>query len=438
MIEYDENLIKALKQSEKEAIKLKHNFIGTEHLLIGILAINNEISNILKKEINKQEFIKEINKYIKKEKKVIIPSYTPLLKKIILDSVEDNKITLKNVLLNIIKNNDGIAITILNNQKVNINKIYKKLLNENNLKYGVNLNEKVKSRNYNITGRDKELNELIEALCKKDKSNAILIGDAGVGKTAIVEALAIKINKNEVPEYLKDKQIIELTMSSIVSGTRYRGEFEEKIEKIINEFENNEDLILFIDEIHTMVGAGGAEGAIDASNILKPYLARNRIKCIGATTINEYNKTISKDKALNRRFQIIKVNEPTKEETLNILKNTKKYYEKFHNVKISNNDLNYIVNIAYKDKTKKNPDKSLEILDLLCTKTKINNTTIKEETNKLLTMKIELLKNKKFKEAKSIDKKLNNIKINKIKLDKNSIKDTLNIKNYTPSIGFKV
>lgn len=438
MIEYDENLIKALKQSEREAIKLKHNFIGTEHLIIGILAINNEISNILKKEINKQEFIKEINKYIKKEKKVIIPSYTPLLKKIILDSVEDNKITLKNVLLNIIKNNDGIAITILNNQKVNINKIYKKLLNENNLKYGVNLNEKVKSRNYNITGRDKELNELIEALCKKDKSNAILIGDAGVGKTAIVEALAIKINKNEVPEYLKDKQIIELTMSSIVSGTRYRGEFEEKIEKIINEFENNEDLILFIDEIHTMVGAGGAEGAIDASNILKPYLARNRIKCIGATTINEYNKTISKDKALNRRFQIIKVNEPTKEETLNILKNTKKYYEKFHNVKISNNDLNYIVNIAYKDKTKKNPDKSLEILDLLCTKTKINNTTIKEETNKLLTMKIELLKNKKFKEAKSIDKKLNNIKINKIKLDKNSIKDTLNIKNYTPSIGFKV
>lgn len=438
MIEYDENLIKALKQSEREAIKLKHNFIGTEHLIIGILAINNEISNILKKEINKQEFIKEINKYIKKEKKVIIPSYTPLLKKIILDSVEDNKITLKNVLLNIIKNNDGIAITILNNQKVNINKIYKKLLNENNLKYGVNLNEKVKSKNYNITGRDKELNELIEALCKKDKSNAILIGDAGVGKTAIVEALAIKINKNEVPEYLKDKQIIELTMSSIVSGTRYRGEFEEKIEKIINEFENNEDLILFIDEIHTMVGAGGAEGAIDASNILKPYLARNRIKCIGATTINEYNKTISKDKALNRRFQIIKVNEPTKEETLNILKNTKKYYEKFHNVKISNNDLNYIVNIAYKDTTKKNPDKSLEILDLLCTKTKINNTTIKEETNKLLTMKIELLKNKKFKEAKSIDKKLNNIKINKIKLDKNSIKDTLNIKNYTPSIGFKV
>ena len=438
MIEYDENLIKALKQSEKEAIKLKHNFIGTEHLIIGVLSINNEISNILKKEINKKEYIKEINKYIKKDSKITIPSYTPLLKKIILESVKDNKITLKNVLLNIIKNNDGIAITILNNQNIDINKIYKKLLNETNLKYGINLNNKVKNQTYNITGREKELNELIEALCKKDKSNAILIGEAGVGKTAIVEALAKKINKNDVPEYLKNKQIIELTMSSIVSGTRYRGEFEEKIEKIISEFESNEDLILFIDEIHTMVGAGGAEGAIDASNILKPYLARNRIKCIGATTINEYNKTISKDKALNRRFQIIKVNEPTKEETLNILKNTKKYYEKFHNVKISNNDLNYIVNIAYKDKTKKNPDKSLEILDLLCTKTKINNTTIKEETNKLLTMKIELLKNKKFKEAKSIDKKLNNIKINKIKLDKNSIKDTLNIKNYTPSIGFKV
>ena len=438
MIEYDENLIKALKQSEKEAIKLKHNFTGTEHLIIGVLSINNEISNILKKEINKKEYIKEINKYIKKDSKITIPSYTPLLKKIILESVKDNKITLKNVLLNIIKNNDGIAITILNNQNIDINKIYKKLLNETNLKYGINLNNKVKNQTYNITGRDKELNELIEALCKKDKSNAILIGEAGVGKTAIVEALAKKINNNDVPEYLKNKQIIELTMSSIVSGTRYRGEFEEKIEKIISEFESNEDLILFIDEIHTMVGAGGAEGAIDASNILKPYLARNKIKCIGATTINEYNKTISKDKALNRRFQIIKVNEPTKEETLNILKNTKKYYEKYHNVKINNKDLKFIIEITDKDKTKKNPDKSLELLDLLCTKTKINDTTIKKETNKLLTTKIELLKNKKFKEAKSIDKKINNLKINKIKLDKTSIKESINIKNYTQTIGFRV
>mgnify|MGYP000304301812 FL=1 len=227
-------------------------------------------------------------------------------------------------------------------------------------------------------------------------------------------------------------------MSSIVSGTRYRGEFEEKIEKIINEFENNEELILFIDEIHTMVGAGGAEGAIDASNILKPYLARNKIKCIGATTINEYNRTISKDKALNRRFQIIKVNEPTNEETLNILKNTKKYYEKFHNVKITNKDLKFIIDTTSKDKTKMNPDKSLELLDLLCTKTKINNTSIKEETNKLLTIKIDLLKNKKFKEAKFIDKKINNLKLNKLKLDKTNIKESFNINSYTHFIGFKV
>lgn len=438
MIEYDENLIKALKQSEKEAIKLKHNFIGTEHLIIGILSINNEISNILKNEINKKEFIKEINKYIKKDNKITIPSYTPLLKKIILDSQENNKITLKNVLLNIIRNNDGIAITILNNQNININKIYKKLLNETTLKYGTNLNEKVKLMNYNITGRDKEINELIEALCKKDKNNAILIGEAGVGKTAIVEALAIKINNNEVPDILKNKQIIEISMSSIVSGTRYRGEFEEKIEKIINEFENNEELILFIDEIHTMVGAGGADGAIDASNILKPYLARNRIKCIGATTISEYNKTILKDKALNRRFQIIMVKEPTNEETLNILKNTKKHYETFHNVKITNKDLKDIIKITNEDKTKKNPDKSLELLDLICTKTKINNSSLLEETNKLLTLKIELIKNNKFKEAKSIDKRINNISINKVNIDKNYIKNMFNTKNNTNSIGFKV
>lgn len=439
MIKYEEELIKVLKQSEKEAINLKHNFIGTEHFLIGALSQDNEISNILKKEINKESFINETNKYIRKDKSISIPTYTPLLKKIILESTSKKEITLRNVILNILKNSDGIAITILNNQKVNINKLINKFSNDKALKYGINLNEKVKSKKYiPIVGRAKELNELIESLCKKDKNNAILIGEAGVGKTAIVEALAYKINKNEVPKELQNKKIIEISMTSVISGTRYRGEFEEKMEKIINEFKENDDYILFIDEIHTMVGTGGSDGAIDASNILKPSLARNEIKCIGATTTTEYKKSFLKDKALNRRFQIINIEEPSETETLNILKNVKKYYESFHNVKINSKELNTIINIAAKDNTKKEPDRSLELLDLICTKAKINKPNINIKINELLKEKTYYIKANNFKEAKNIDKLINNFKNEKIVISKKQILETINIKKNKEVLGFKI
>lgn len=439
MIKYEEDLKKVLKQSEKEAINLNHNFIGTEHLLIGALLQDNEISNILKKEINKDNLINKTNKYIKKDKNISIPTYTPLLKKIIIESTNENKITLRNVILNIFKNNDGIAITILNDQKVNINKLINKISNDKTLKYGINLNEKVKNKSYiPIVGREKEINELIEALCKKDKNNAILVGEAGVGKTAIVEALAYKINKNEVPKELQNKKIIEISMSSVISGTRYRGEFEEKMEKIIDEFKENDDYILFIDEIHTMVGTGGSDGAIDASNILKPSLARNEIKCIGATTTREYNKSFLKDKALNRRFQIINIEEPSELETLNILKNVKKYYENFHKVKISSKELNTIINIASNDNTKKEPDRSLELLDLICTRAKINKPNTNIKINELLKEKANYIKANNFKEAKKIDKLIKNFKNEKIVITKKQILDTFNITKSKEILGFKV
>lgn len=439
MIKYEEDLKKVLKQSEKEAINLNHNFIGTEHLLIGALLQDNEISNILKKEINKDNLINKTNKYIKKDKNISIPTYTPLLKKIIIESTNENKITLRNVILNIFKNNDGIAITILNDQKVNINKLINKISNDKTLKYGINFNEKVKNKSYiPIVGREKEINELIEALCKKDKNNAIIVGEAGVGKTAIVEALAYKINKNEVPKELQNKKIIEISMSSVISGTRYRGEFEEKMEKIIDEFKENDDYILFIDEIHTMVGTGGSDGAIDASNILKPSLARNEIKCIGATTTREYNKSFLKDKALNRRFQIINIEEPSELETLNILKNVKKYYENFHKVKISSKELNTIINIASKDNTKKEPDRSLELLDLICTKAKINKSNTNIKINELLKEKANYIKANNFKEAKNIDKLIKNFKNEKIVITKKQILDTFNITKSKEILGFKV
>ena len=439
MIKYEEELIKVLKQSEKEAINLKHNFIGTEHFLIGALSKDNETSNILKKEINKESFINETNKYIRKDKNISIPTYTPLLKKIILESTNKNEITLRNVMLNILKNSDGIAITILNNQKVNINKLINKISNDKTLKYGINLNEKVKNKKYiPIVGREKEINELIEALCKKDKNNAILVGEAGVGKTAIVEALAYKINKNEVPKELQNKKIIEISMSSVISGTRYRGEFEEKMEKIIDEFKENDDYILFIDEIHTMVGTGSSDGAIDASNILKPSLARNEIKCIGATTTKEYKKSFLKDKALNRRFQIINIEEPSIKETLNILKNVKKHYEIFHNVKISTKELNTIINIASKDNTKKEPDRSLELLDLICTKAKINKPNINIKINELLKEKTYYIKANNFKEAKNIDKLIKNFKNEKTIISKKQILETININKNKEALGFKI
>lgn len=439
MIKYEEDLKKVLKQSEKEAINLNHNFIGTEHLLIGALLQDNEISNILKKEINKDNLINKTNKYIKKDKNISIPTYTPLLKKIIIESTNENKITLRNVILNIFKNNDGIAITILNDQKVNINKLINKISNDKTLKYGINFNEKVKNKSYiPIVGREKEINELIEALCKKDKNNAIIVGEAGVGKTAIVETLAYKINKNEVPKELQNKKIIEISMSSVISGTRYRGEFEEKMEKIIDEFKENDDYILFIDEIHTMVGTGGSDGAIDASNILKPSLARNEIKCIGATTTREYNKSFLKDKALNRRFQIINIEEPSESETLNILKNVKKYYENFHKVKISSKELNTIINIASKDNTKKEPDRSLELLDLICTKAKINKPNTNIKINELLKEKANYIKANNFKEAKNIDKLIKNFKNEKIVITKKQILDTFNITKSKEILGFKV
>lgn len=439
MIKYEEDLKKVLKQSEKEAINLNHNFVGTEHLLIGALLQDNEISNILKKEINKDNLINKTNKYIKKDKNISIPTYTPLLKKIIIESTNENKITLRNVILNIFKNNDGIAITILNDQKVNINKLINKISNDKTLKYGINLNEKVKNKSYiPIVGREKEINELIEALCKKDKNNAIIVGEAGVGKTAIIEALAFKINKNEVPKELQNKKIIEISMSSVISGTRYRGEFEEKMEKIIDEFKENDDYILFIDEIHTMVGTGGSDGAIDASNILKPSLARNEIKCIGATTTREYNKSFLKDKALNRRFQIINIEEPSELETLNILKNVKKYYENFHKVKISSKELNTIINIASKDNTKKEPDRSLELLDLICTKAKINKPNTNIKINELLKEKANYIKANNFKEAKKIDKLIKNFKNEKIVITKKQILDTFNITKSKEILGFKV
>lgn len=357
-----------LKCSEKEAYFLKHPFIGTEHLILSILKTDNEIKQILNEDhITYNNYKEELKKTVRGYGNVNNLIYTPLLKKILFSSAYE--FSIKNIFLKILEEGEGIGITILTNLNLDVCALYSKLKSAKDFNFGIDLVALAKEEKLNkVIGRDKEVSQIIEILGRKNKCNPLLIGEAGVGKTAIVEGLASRIINNDVPQCLKNCSIISLSMSSLVSGTKYRGEFEEKLEKIIKQLSLSKNKILFIDEIHTLIGAGGAEGAIDASNILKPYLARNTIKCIGSTTITEYNKSIRNDKALDRRFCKIIVNEPNKTDVKTILYGIKKDYEEYHNIKITNKELDYIVNMAEKEIGKHEPDRSIDLLDTVCTK----------------------------------------------------------------------
>lgn len=430
---YDIKVVKLLKSAEEEKQKLKHEYVGTEHMLLAILKENNNLTkDLLKFNLNYKNFKEEIIQSVeptKKEKNTNI--YTPLLKRVIKKSLESENINENVFLYNILNEGEGVAIRLLINMNIDVDAIYNYLKNntfENeNLevyKIGKVLNNYI-NINENVIGRDKEINLIIETLLRKKKNNPLLIGDAGVGKSAIVEQLTRKIMKGEVPDQLLDCKIVMLEMSSLVAGTRYRGEFEDKLNNIINEVINHKNIILFIDEIHSMVNAGAAEGAISASDILKPYLARGDIKCIGATTKKEYEKYFLVDKALSRRFETIIVNEPDEQETFNILKNVKNEYEKFHKVSIKDDTIKILIHLAstyYPNK--KNPDKSLELLDSIMSyvKLKTKNNLIKEkelELKRIGINKIKEIENGNFKEALN-----NNILENKIKKELNLIKNT--------------
>lgn len=442
MINNNEELVRVLKQSEKEALLLKNEFVGTEHLILGILNSKNALKDdLVNNGLTYQSCRKEINNLSTASIKTNITIYTPLLKRLIMNIPNNTKTPLKDLFIMFLEEGEGIGYSILNSLNINVKKLYSTILQkEKNINYGLYLNE-TQIQN-NLIGRENEINQIIEILLRKNKTNPLLIGEAGTGKTAIVEELAHRINNKKVPKELQNKKILSINISSLVSGTKYRGEFEEKLNNLIYDIEKDKNTILFIDEIHTIVGAGGAEGAIDAANILKPYLARNNISCIGATTINEYNKFIRNDKALNRRFSPILIKEPTYNQTLNILENTKKYYEKFHNVKISKQQIKMIVDMSNKYiKNRSEPDRSLEILDTICTKTKlINNTNNKDDLiKKLNNTKILYLKNKEFDKAikvnSNIKKLLNRNSIYKV--DNNTISNYFTQKNQSKSFGFK-
>ncbi len=372
---------KLFKQSEQEMLSLNHPYVGTEHLLLALLKMAPDVKKLalsygLTYENFRNELLLVIGSATKKTGYIL---YTPLLKRVIKRATDmamekKEELTYSHLYMAILEEGEGIAIRVLLGMDIDIEAMYEELSNSKNptrtklqlLEIGKNLNELVNPEE-KLIGREKEIDYIIETLLRKNKNNPLLIGPAGVGKTAIVEELARRINQKLVPHNLKNKEIIMLEMGSLVAGTKYRGEFEERLTKIIKELEKNPQYILFIDEIHSMVNAGGAEGAINAADILKPYLARGTIKCIGATTTAEYNKFMANDKALARRFEKINIKEPTLKETTEILIKVKANYEKHYNLKIKDTALKEIVELT--DKYiygEKNPDKSLDVLDSVC------------------------------------------------------------------------
>jgi len=404
---FEEEARKVLIVAKGEMRSLNHPYVSSEHLLLAILKGDNEITDKLKEyDLDYKTFKSEIIKIIGKGSK---PSefflYTPLLKRIIenasLDAKENNNgtVTVNHLFAGLLEEGEGVAIRILIGMDIDIDELYNeftfKLINKKGNKkllledLGVDLNKKALNGELDpVTGRDKEIKRVLEILSRRTKNNPLLIGEAGVGKTAIVEELARMIVSGDVPISLKNKRIISLDMGACVAGTKYRGEFEERMNKILKEIEENDDIILFIDEVHTLVGAGGAEGAIDASNIFKPALARGKLRCIGATTTEEYKKYIEKDSALARRFQKLTIEAPTKETTKDILLNLKDIYEAYHNVTIENNIIDLIIELSEKYIYNRNePDKSIDILDEVCAKTSLKeskNMELYKEYNKKL------------------------------------------------------
>ncbi len=405
------------RRAEYERKELHHPYVGTEHLLLAIMYVSESMRDYLKEyNLTYDNFKKELNMVVGNATKASdINLYTPLLKRVINNAIENAKennnglVTPKHLVLSILEEGEGIAIRLLVSMGIDIDEVYDNLNKNNKLTHkkleifetGNILNDII-DYNENVIGRDKEITLIIETLLRKKKNNPILIGDAGVGKTAIVEELVRRIERKEVPDTLFNAKVVSLEMGSLVSGTKYRGEFEEKLTKIIKELEEHDNIILFIDEIHAMVSAGGAEGAITAGDIFKPALARGKIKCIGATTTEEYNKYFSHDKALMRRFEVINVSEPNKEETKDILYKVKDEYELHHFVKIPNKIIDLIVD--YTDKfitNKKNPDKAIDFLDSVCSKVKTDNNKNKEK--KLLYKKLDELKKVKEEAIKEND-----------------------------------
>lgn len=392
---FSEDAQKVLMNSKKEMQELNHAYVGSEHLFLALLKLNNDSSKKLNDfGINYPKFKDKLIELVGvgKEKNNWF-LFTPLLKRIletaILISKEGNgsEVNSDHLLFALLEEGEGVAVRILDKLSIDVSELQeyfsvkltskkknhrKKLMVE---EFGIDLTKKAMAMELDpVVGREEELKRIIEILCRRTKNNPLLVGEAGVGKTALVEELANLIVADKVPDKLKGKRIISLSIATLVSGTKYRGEFEERVTKMLKELENSDDILLFIDEIHTIMGAGGAEGAIDAANIFKPALARGKIRLLGATTIQEYKQTIEKDKAMDRRFQNVFVYEPSDEDVYSILTKIKPIYEDFHGVHIDDSELKLIIQLSNKYiHSRKQPDKAIDILDEVCSRTSLMN-----------------------------------------------------------------
>ncbi|TFB14755.1 ATP-dependent Clp protease ATP-binding subunit [Filobacillus milosensis] len=448
---FTERAQKVLALSQEEAIRLGHNNIGTEHILLGLVKEGEGIAAKALQSLNvtAEQIQQEVEQLIGRGQNTSQTiHYTPRAKKVIELSMDEARklshsyVGTEHILLGLIREGEGVAARVFNNLGVSLNKARQQvlqLLGSNESTSSQRGGQKQSNNAHTPTldslardltsvareggidpviGRSKEIERVIQVLSRRRKNNPVLIGEPGVGKTAVAEGLAQQIVNNEVPEILRDKRVMTLDMGTVVAGTKYRGEFEDRLKKVMEEIRQARNIILFIDELHTLIGAGGAEGAIDASNILKPALARGDLQCIGATTLDEYRKYIEKDAALERRFQPIHVDEPTKEESISILEGLRDRYEAHHRVTISDEAIDSAVRLSDRYITDRFlPDKAIDLIDEAASRVRLRNYTappnLKELEQRLEEVKKEkdaAVQSQEFEKAASLRDKEQKLK----------------------------
>lgn len=441
----------ALNHAAETAAMLGHGYIGSEHLLLGLIKAEGSLASsiLIDNDVTDEKITNLVYQLIAPDSNISVKEpagYTPRVRRILENASKEairfksELIGTEHILISIIKETESVAARLLNTIGVSIKKMYVDILvamGEDTNAYKEDFqNGKVRNKDRRTTqtlnqysrdltqlaregkldpviGREEEIKRVIQILSRRTKNNPCLIGEPGVGKTAIAEGLAAKIVEGSVPDNIKNKRLLTLDLSGMVAGSKYRGEFEERIKRVINEVKNDGNVLLFLDELHTIIGAGGAEGAIDASNILKPSLARGEIQLIGATTIEEYRKYIEKDAALERRFQSVKVEEPGIEETVGILKGLRSRYEQHHKVTITDDAIKAAVKLSERYINDRFlPDKAIDLIDEAASKARLKSytmpdeiTKLEEQLNKLENEKEEAVKSEAFEEAGEIKKK---------------------------------
>jgi len=423
---FTERARRVILLAREEAKRLDHDYLGTEHLLLGLIREGEGVAALALQNlgIDLEQVRQEVEKAVGKGGGSLflgqIP-FTPRAKKVLELAVTEarnlghNYIGTEHLLLGLIREGEGVAAQILTNLGADLEKVREEVVdllgekisvektpqptNTPTLdRYGRDLTELARNGELDpVIGREREIERVIQILSRRTKNNPVLIGEAGVGKTAIAEGIAQRIVEGSLPEPLLNKRLVTIELGSVVAGTKYRGEFEKRMERILNEIRKAKNIILFIDEIHTLVGAGAAEGAIDASNILKPALARGELQCIGATTFDEYRKYIERDEALERRFQTVMVNEPTVSQTIEILKGLRDRYEAFHRVKITDEALVAAAKLSHRYiQGRFLPDKAIDVMDEAAARVRLQSSV---RPKKLKSVEAELEQVRKEKEA---------------------------------------